>query len=122
MKSKYFTVKEIQCKCGICEQAIVDDKLLNIMEDIRSIFEKPVIVHSWNRCKDHNESIGGVPESQHVKGKACDFHIKNTKMKEVHQVMLELYENGVVNNMGLYDTFVHVDTREGRHFWDKRSG
>lgn len=45
------------------------------MEGIRDLFGSPINVHSGFRCTDVNRVVGGVPNSAHRFGLACDFDI-----------------------------------------------
>jgi hypothetical protein len=44
-------------------------------EPIRYLFNAPVIVHSGFRCQEVNAAIEGSPTSEHMLGRAMDFHI-----------------------------------------------
>lgn len=114
--SDNFYKSEWECQC-LCGQCIKDLDLIFLAEKIRAIWNNPMIVHSVNRCRNYNRKIGGVKYSQHIQGKAIDFHISKIPVKELHKKMLELYQNNEIRNLGLYDTFVHVDVRKLKHLW-----
>ncbi len=121
MISEHFTKKEATCKCG-CGQMIIQDDLYRLMEIVREYCGGySVNVHCVNRCVNHNKNVGGVSNSQHLRGAAMDFHIPKLDMPDLHSLMFELYNSDVVNNLGLYNSFIHVDVRTGKkRFWDKR--
>lgn len=118
--SNNFYYSEWTCGCG-CGQCIVRPELVDIAETIRDIWDRPMVVHSVNRCKVHNKNEKGSKGSQHIKGKAIDFHIDRIDIKELHKRMLGMFRKGEIRNLGLYDWGVHVDIRKRKHFWDKRT-
>lgn len=48
-------------------------ELSTLLEKIRTIYNKPIIVTSGYRCERLNKAVGGVKTSQHVKGQAADI-------------------------------------------------
>ncbi len=58
-----------------------------VADPIRSLFGKPIQIHSWLRPTKYNELIKGSPISQHVMGKAIDFSIYTMTIDEIHAVL-----------------------------------
>lgn len=54
-----------------------------LLEQVRKIINRPIIVNSGYRCKDLNEAIGSKETSQHRKGAACDFKVKGMTPDQV---------------------------------------
>ena len=54
-----------------------------------------------------------APNSRHIYGQAADFHIDGVEPAEIAKYA----ESIGVKGIGLYDTFVHIDTRETKSFW-----
>lgn len=50
-------------------------ELAKLLEFVRLIVGKPVVVHSGRRCKALNDFIGSKDTSQHLKCEAADFSI-----------------------------------------------
>lgn len=48
-------------------------KTAAIMDKIRDLLEKPIIIHCWIRPVAYNKAIGGAPASMHISGLAADF-------------------------------------------------
>lgn len=48
-------------------------ELSTLLEKIRNIYNKPIVVTSGYRCEKLNKAVGGVKTSQHVKGQAADI-------------------------------------------------
>ncbi|WP_335880118.1 YcbK family protein, partial [Campylobacter jejuni] len=83
----------------------------------------PIIINSGYRCKEHNAEVGGAPKSQHAIGSAADFVVKGVKTKDVHQYILQRYDDkpfGIAikhNFNDPYAGFVHLDTRGKKARW-----
>lgn len=60
-----------------------------VLEPVRAKFGGPVVITSGYRSPEYNKAVGGVPTSQHVKGEACDFVIKNANMAEVFEYITQ---------------------------------
>lgn len=48
-----------------------------MMEEVRALFGKPIMVHSAYRSPLVNFAVGGAVTSQHMRGQAVDFHVLN---------------------------------------------
>ena len=112
--SKNFKSREFDCKCsGHCHNTKIDSELVEILQKIRDHFGKAVTVNSGFRCEKHNKAVGGSARSLHLEGRAADI-----KVKDINPAQVAAYaEHLGVKGIGLYDTFVHVDTRTKKAFW-----
>ena len=110
--TKNFKVKEFACKCGKCSTKI-DDKLVSFLQKIREHFGQPVTINSGYRCSTHNKKVGGTPNSQHLLGKAADIRVNGLSPNELANYCEKIGFGGI----GIYKTFVHVDTRSLRSRW-----
>lgn len=74
---KYFKRSEFRCPCGKCNGYPVepDMKMVKLMDKIRTAYGKPITITSGVRCAAHNKEVGGISNSEHLKGKAADFYI-----------------------------------------------
>ncbi len=115
--SKNFKVREFACKDGN-DQVLIDQDLVAGLQKIRDYFAKETIINSAYRTASHNQRVGGSSKSQHLLGKAADIRIEGVAPLLIAQYAEFLAMGGV----GLYSTFVHVDSREGKVRWDQRSG
>ena len=112
--SANFKVSEFACKgSGCCAAVKVDDKLVTYLQLIRDHFSKPVTVNSGYRCPVHNKRVGGAAQSKHMGGMAADIAVEGVKPAEVAKYAESLGIRGI----GLYPTFVHIDTRTKKSFW-----
>ena len=95
-------------------QALVEQ----VLDPARERYGKPIRVTSGFRCLVHNKTVGGVPNSQHVKGEAADIiPVSSEKIKvksELERLVKIIEELGKFDQLIIYPTFVHVS-------W-KRSG
>lgn len=109
--SPNFKRSEFACKCG-CGFDTVDVELLNVAELIRSEIGA-YTPNSGCRCKKYNKTVGGYPKSKHTIGRAMDVPTDNPN--KLYNMLNSVYPNTF--GLGLYKTFVHVDTREKKARW-----
>ena len=105
--SDSFSRSEFECSCG-CGFDTVDAFLLESLETLREALQQPITITSACRCQNHNKAVGGMPNSQHKKGRAADIQVKHT----LPSVVADLAE-ALGLSVGRYDTFTHIDTRSG---------
>lgn len=118
--SKHFRVREFASKDG-ADRVLIDDDLVKLLENIREAAGgKAVTINSGYRSPEHNKAVGGVSNSQHVKGTAADIVVSDTDPLTVGQIA-EYFLN-TKGGIGVYKSFTHVDTRANRSRWDQRSG
>ena len=84
MKGKYFTLNELTRSDtarikGIDntpdEQIIskLEELVRNVLDPVREMWGKPIMVNSGYRCAELNSAVGGKRTSQHLKGEAADI-------------------------------------------------
>ena len=137
---KYFGIRELvpcvdgHCKdgrCGYDESTIVkvpSEVIQNAIALAENVFDPareqlgmPIKVNSGYRCPLKNKAVGGVENSQHLKGEAADItplatgsQSREALMKLAHI----LVHNGNYDQIILYPTFIHVSWKrngENRH-------
>ncbi|NLM71403.1 MAG: peptidase M15 [Synergistaceae bacterium] len=69
--SEHFALREFECRC--CRRVMLSPALLVRLEALRALWGKPVVITSGYRCPSHNQTVGGVPNSLHTKGRAADI-------------------------------------------------
>jgi uncharacterized protein YcbK (DUF882 family) len=114
--SKHFSRWEFACHCG-CGMKCVDIKIIEILEQVREKFGKPVKIHCGCRCDTHNKTIPGHSEkSPHPKGLATDFSVKDTDPREVAKYINTLIPN--IGGIGIYLQWIpkgiHLDISDGK--------
>ncbi|WP_027252051.1 D-Ala-D-Ala carboxypeptidase family metallohydrolase [Photobacterium halotolerans] len=120
--TKNISRHELACKCGACDHQTADFETVMIVQDACDHFAEKLEVgkvvlniHSAHRCYRHNDAVGGAKKSQHRLGSALDISIRNVLPKDVYAYLDAKYPDRL--GLGLYDTFVHVDTRKGKARW-----
>lgn len=113
--SKHFKAKEFAQKDFRCDKIIVDSELIDVLEDVRAHFNKPVIVTSGYRTPEYNAKIGGVKNSQHTKGTAADIKVKGVPARKVQEYLKHKYWDRY--GIGSYLTFTHIDVRSKKARW-----
>lgn len=68
--AKNFLLKEFQCPC--CKTVKIDDEVVILLQRLRDLLKKPIIITSGYRCYKHNKEVGGIDDSFHTQGLAVD--------------------------------------------------
>ena len=117
--SQHFGVWEFKCKDN-SRVIVLDKALIELLEIIRLHYNKPLHVNSGYRTVQYNASLkNSSPKSQHILGKAADIWLNDVSPKQLYSWLDSSYPNSL--GIGIYDTFVHVDVREGKSRWDYRT-
>ena len=80
---------------------------LEVLQPLRDYVDAPVHINSGYRCPELNVAVGGVKNSQHCRGEACDIRIASPKQGRewaawiedncrFDQMLLERNKNGAV--------------------------
>ena len=94
--------------------------LLVVLDKIRKDYGKPIRINSAYRTRLHNESVGGVNNSQHRKGNAVDIHIETQGDGDRLERLFNIHFPNR-GGIGRYNTFIHLDVRNKRTEWDNRT-
>lgn len=113
--SANFKVKEFACKDG-SDPIFISNELVEVLQNIRSHFGKPVTINSAYRTATHNKREGGATYSQHLYGTAADIVVSGVKPKEVAAFAETLLVG--TGGIGIYGGFTHVDVREVKSRWN----
>ena len=139
MHTKHFTLAEYTVGNAPSITLEINKRVMdfaNLLEKFRVWLRRPMTVTSWKRSPALNKSVGGVPNSNHLYGTACDWHttvkIDEKRFIKYAKKWKKLCEKaGFVGEAGLYNWGIHfgIQTDEqtklnkGRFFhWDSRSG
>ncbi len=109
MHSEHFSEAELACRhCGV--NGVVQD-LLDALEAFRAVAGAPVALNCAYRCPTHNAAVGGVPNSQHVMGRAADVHVKGKAARELYELALQV---PAIKGLGVsdHDNYLHLDVRQ----------
>lgn len=108
--AKHFNRVEFACRCG-CGFDTVDAELLKVLETLRDAVNQSVHITSGCRCLKYNRRVGSRDTSQHTLGRAADIQILGLRPSDIFARLNEAYPGQY--GLGLYNTFVHIDTKTG---------
>ena len=111
MNAKYFRPCEFVCHhCGDLPDNGMNPVLIAKLDELRGMIDRPIIVSSGYRCPVHNANVGGVRNSQHVKGNAADIWCNGVSVGYLADMAAKVGFDGI----GRYyaEGFVHVDVRD----------
>lgn len=117
-KCPNFKIQEFACKDGT-DEILLDDLLVQKLQAMRNHFNVPININSGYRTKKHNASVGGASNSYHTKGMAADIYFGGKVSLLEAAKIAELLSFG---GIGLYGSYIHVDTRSTNYYYDQRSG
>jgi peptidoglycan hydrolase-like protein with peptidoglycan-binding domain len=120
-KIRYFQKSEFKCQCGgrYCNgyPAEIDMTMVGYADEIRHRLGKPLNVNSGLRDPRHNAAVGGVSDSQHVYGTACDLGCPSgttpAKMAAIAEDVI-----GNTGGIGIYSWGIHIDSRKTKSRWN----
>ncbi len=140
--SKNFTMNEFYSRSlNRPASHFLDDRLIVAVQHIRDTYGVPVKINSSFRTPEHQALLQSTnpfaaKNSYHCKGMALDITL--SKLKEFQAdleskgIMYNWLRSHGISGIGLYETFVHIDTRKADMWyrdnygqvqvWDKRSG
>lgn len=124
--TEHFNKEEFECADGT---EMPTDVQLNIaelavqLEIVRSHFNAPIKINSAYRSEEHNASVGGSKNSQHLLGKAADIVVEGVDPDDVFDAIEFLITTGMMKEGGLgrYNTFTHYDIRGTRARWNYKT-
>lgn len=88
IKSEFFTLQELT-KSSTASRYHIDnypseDIVRNlqygvdmVLDPLRRLYGKPIIISSGYRCTELNKKVGGVVNSWHTQGNAADIHVSS---------------------------------------------
>lgn len=128
--SKNFSMWEFDCKDGTLLPPEYHSNAFRLVKEVlqpmRASFGRAITVHSGYRTEEYNERVDGEPRSQHLVAKAADIDIDGVSEDDVQTFVRGymlcrhlFYKHG--GGVGWYESFTHVDIRDGDHvaFWDR---
>lgn len=116
--SANFSVSEFACKDG-SDPIVIDPKLVAALQLIRDHYQKPLRLLSAYRTVTYNQRVGGAANSQHCLGKAADIDCSSLGVtpNQLAAYVETIAETMGIGGIGVYATFVHIDTRADRKRW-----
>lgn len=109
---EHFALIEMASRDG-ADLVLVHPALMDLLDELRDHFGRPVTINSGYRSPSHNARIGGASQSRHKYGLAADVVVRDTPPSEVHAFLATRDPGG----LGKYATFVHVDVQGYGRRW-----
>ena len=110
-----FTPRELRSKSD--NRLMIDPDSMDKLQALRTLIGKPMRVTSAYRSAAHNEKVGGVPSSEHLKAKAYDIQMEGHDPAQFEAAGREVGFTG----FGFYEKqgFIHIDTGRAREWGDR---
>lgn len=109
---KYFNYSEFDSPDVQGSGQLMDKTLLEILDEVREKYDKPIHITSGFRTPAHNEAVGGVKNSSHLKGLAIDLSDNNKgapiNSKNRFDLINCLLDVGF-SRIGVGNSFIHAD-------------
>jgi zinc D-Ala-D-Ala carboxypeptidase len=111
---KYFKPSEFNCKH--CGENKMNQGFLDLLDELRGRYGKPMVVSSGYRCPTHNQTVSSTgPNGPHTTGKAVDIAVNRGNAYELAKLAFEMGFSGIGFNQKGEGRFIHLDTiSEGR--------
>lgn len=109
---KYFTAKELACKCGKCGkgEADMDAEFMAKLDAIREECGFPLNVTSGFRCKAHNAQVSRTGlHGPHTTGHAVDIRVMGSQCHKFLGTALKHGMTGIGVSQKGKSRFIHVD-------------
>ena len=103
---RYFNYSEFDSPDVQGSGQMMDKTLLEMLDEVRDKFDKPIHITSGFRTPAHNEAVGGTEYSSHLKGLAVDIACK--KSTDRFDLINCLLDVGF-SRIGVGNTFIHAD-------------
>lgn len=84
-----------------------------VAQEAREAFGQPMIVNSGYRDPLYNQAVGGALESMHIYFRAMDVRIPGVEPSTLYE-WFDAHPDADTFGLGLYPSFVHIDTRGRR--------
>lgn len=87
-------------------KALVD----NVLDPLRAMVGRPVIITSGYRSRKVNELVGGSKTSQHLTGKAADIHVQGCTPQQMEVVYQTIQRGYAFDQLIFYPSknIIHV--------------
>ena len=128
--TEHYSTDELRCQCGCGlgeEPGHYEPSWLEFLELRRRILNRPSVITSGFRCKRHNQAVGGVDNSAHLRGAVDErveggwmrwesllatvlaFCVDEGEMEETEAARIYGRMRFHGGGIGVAKTFVHVD-------------
>ena len=103
---KYFNFHEFDSPDKPGSGHNMEEEFLELIDCAREEAEIPFKITSGFRTTEHNNSVGGVENSSHLKGCAADISCTSSSQRSI---MVRALVNVGFTRLGIAKSFIHVD-------------
>ena len=103
---KNFNVNEFDSPDEIGSGEFMDKDFLFMLDKARDLAGVSFVIPSGYRTESHNSKVGGVSNSSHRKGLACDIACSDSRKRS--NIITALLAVGFTR-IGVASSFIHVD-------------
>lgn len=103
---RYFSYSEFDSPDEVGSGQKMHPDILEMLDEVRDKFDKPIRINSGYRSEKHNTKVGGTPNSSHLRGLAVDIAC-NSSVDRYH--LLNCLLDVGFNRIGIAGSFIHVD-------------
>lgn len=107
----HFSAQELVCHCG-CGRHGMDKFFMQVLENLRVDYGKPIVITSAYRCGPYNDKIGktGV-NGPHTTGMAVDIKTSGNEVYELLALAVrhEFTGIGILQAGPIGKRFIHLD-------------
>jgi len=110
---KYFTIAEFDSPDAPGSGVNMHQDLLELLDEMRGIYGRPIKITSGYRTPEHNASLGknASKNSSHIKGLAVDIAVADSNERyEIIRIAMLLG----INRIGTGKGFVHIDIDDSK--------
>jgi len=108
---RFFTLDEFDSPDLPGSGELMDSIFLELLDKARAYAGIPFYITSGYRTGEHNKKVGGVKDSAHRYGLACDIACSDSV--ERFKILEALLYVGF-NRIGIHQSFIHVDLSTSR--------
>jgi len=103
---RYFSYSEFDSPDEVGSGQKMHPDMLEMLDEVRDKFDKPIRINSGYRTAKHNLKVGGTPNSSHLRGLAVDISCSSSVDR--YHLLNCLLDVGF-NRIGIAGSFIHVD-------------
>lgn len=119
MNFRYFTIGELTSSTtarargiknvpGIAELSNLISLIENLLDPLRELLGRSIIVSSGYRCKKLNDIVKGSKTSAHVKGLAADIHTKGNNLELAYLAKDLPFDQCIIYDKLENPTWIHL--------------
>lgn len=114
--TKSFREYEFRCKCRRkeCDAVPMDPGFMQLLQQLRDEWGRPMEITSGSRCAHWNTLKGGTPKSMHLAGKAADIWLETP---DQGRRLFAICEKVGFGGVGVGRLFIHVDSGAPGRRW-----